>query len=94
MHVRFPHADEAYIKAKVDGGFYTTENEVVRDAIRRMREEDERIRRFQAAVSLGDADIAAGKSAPFDKKMVEEIKRKAMDGARKGSRKYNPDVIP
>ena len=54
MHVRFSEVDEHYIKSKVESGLYTSENEVVRDAVRRMREEDERIARFQAAVRLGD----------------------------------------
>ena len=32
MHVRLSEVDENYIKGKVESGFYTSENEVVRDA--------------------------------------------------------------
>ncbi len=35
MHVRFSEVDEHYIKSKVESGFYTSENEVVRDVVRR-----------------------------------------------------------
>ena len=64
MHVRFSEVDENYIKNKVLSGFYASENEVVRDAVRRMREEEERIARFQAAVRIGDEQIERGETVP------------------------------
>ena len=38
MHVRFADVDENFIKTEVQSGFYTNETELVRDAVRRMRE--------------------------------------------------------
>ena len=72
MHVRFSDVDEHYIKGKVESGFYTSENEVVRDAVRRMREEEERIARFQASVRIGDEQIERGETVPYSKELMEQ----------------------
>ena len=42
MFDRLAKVDREFIKAKVQAGFYTSEIELVRDAIRKMREEDEK----------------------------------------------------
>ena len=94
MHVRFPDVDENFIKGKVNGGFYTSENEAVRDAVRRMRQEEERIQRFQAAVALGDADLAAGRMEPLTPELMKSIRQRAIDKARTGTASYHPDVTP
>ena len=41
MHIRFAEIDEGFIKSQVESGFYTNETEVVRDAVRRLREEQQ-----------------------------------------------------
>lgn len=94
MHVRFSEVDEHYIKGKVESGVYTSENEVVRDAVRRMREEDERIARFQAAVRLGDEQIARGETVPYSKELMEQIGQRAVQHAKQGHKIDNPDVLP
>jgi len=94
MHVRFSEVDEHYIKGKVESGFYTSENEVVRDAVRRMREEDGRIARFQAAVRLGDEQIERGETVPYSKELMEQIGQRAVQRAKQGHKIDNPDVLP
>ena len=94
MHVRFSEVDEHYIKGKVESGVYTSENEVVRDAVRRMREEDERIARFQAAVRIGDEQIERGETMPYSKELMEQIEQRAVQWAKQGKKIDNPDVIP
>lgn len=94
MHVRFSDVDEYYIKAKVESGFYTSENEVVRDAVRRMREDEERIARFQAAVRLGDEQIERGETVPYSKELMEQIGQRAVQRAKQGKKIDNPDVLP
>jgi len=94
MHVRFSEADAHYIKGKVESGFYSSENEVVRDAVRRMRAEEERIARFQAAVRLGDAQIERGETVPYSKELIEQIVQRAVQRARQGNKIDNPDVLP
>ena len=94
MHVRLSEVDENYIKSKVASGFYTSENEVVRDAVRRMREEEERIARFQAAVRIGDEQIERGETVPYSKELMEQISQRAVQRAKQGKKIDNPDVLP
>ena len=94
MHVRLSEVDENYIKGKVESGFYTSENEVVRDAVRRMREEEERIARFQAAVRIGDEQIERGETVPYSQELMEQISQRAVQRARQGKKVDNPDVLP
>ena len=94
MHVRFPDVDERYIKSKVESGFYTSENEVVRDAVRRMREEEEHVARFQAAVRIGDEQIERGETVPYSKELMEQIGQRAVQRAKQGKKIDNPDVLP
>ena len=94
MHIRFSDVDEHYIKGKVESGFYTSENEVVRGAVRRMREEEERIARFQAAVRIGDEQIERGETVPYCKELMEQIGQRAVQRAKQGKKIDNPDVLP
>lgn len=94
MHVRLPEVDENYIKGKVERGFYTSENEAVRDAVRRMREEEERIARFQAAVRIGDEQIERGETVPYSQELMEQIGQRAVERAQQGKKIDNPDVLP
>jgi antitoxin ParD1/3/4 len=94
MHVRLSEVDENYIKGKVESGFYTSEHDVVRDAVRRMREEEERIARFQAAVRIGDEQIERGDTVPYSKELMEQIGQRAVQRAKQGKPIDNPDVLP
>lgn len=71
-----------------------SENEVVRDAVRRMREEEERIARFQATVRIGDEQIERGETVPYSKELMEQIGQRAVQRARQGKKIDNPDVLP
>ena len=75
MNVGFPEVDEKYIKSKVEAGYYTNETEVVRDAIRHMREEEERRANFRAAVQLGVNQIANGEGIPFTDELMDNIEK-------------------
>jgi antitoxin ParD1/3/4 len=94
MQVRFSEVDESYIKTKVKKGFYTTENEVVRDAVRRMREEEERLVSFRAAVQIGDEQIERGETVPYNKELMKKIEAQAIRRAKKHEKIDNPDVLP
>ena len=84
MHVRLSEVDENYIKGKVESGFYTSENEVVRDAVRGMRER-ERIARFQAAVRIGDEQIERGETVPYSQELMAQISQRAVQRASKAN---------
>ncbi len=93
MNINFPPVDEQYIKSQVELGFYGNATEMVRDAIRRLREEDERRKAFVAAVRLGEEDIAAGRVKPYTPELFETIKRNALKKFADGT-EPDPDVLP
>ena len=68
MHVRFADVDENFIKAEVHNGFYVNETELIRDAVRRLREDKERAKRFQEAVSKGVQAIEQGETVELTSK--------------------------
>jgi len=65
MDVTIPKSLEALVRRKVDEGLYSTEEEVVGDALRLMQARDEAAQikraRLQDAIERGYADIAAGR---------------------------------
>ena len=93
MNIHFPSVDETYIKQKVAAGFYSNATELVRDAVRRLREADEQRQALLAAVQVGDDQIARGEYRPYTPELFEEIKRNARDKVKRGHQP-NPDVLP
>lgn len=69
---------EAWIDSRVQSGLYRSSSEVVREAIRLLREKEElkelRRQQLRAAVAKGIDDLDAGRSQPFDRDLVEELK--------------------
>ena len=65
MDVTIPKSLEALVRRKVDEGLYSTEEEVVGEALRLMQARDEATQikraRLQDAIERGYADIAAGR---------------------------------
>jgi antitoxin ParD1/3/4 len=94
MHVRFADVDENFIKAEVQSGFYTNETELVRDAVRRMREEKEHARRFQEAVARGIQAVERGETVALTPDLLQEIKQDAIRKARNGEPYSSTDAIP
>jgi antitoxin ParD1/3/4 len=93
MHVRFANVDENFIKTEVLNGFYTNETELVRDAVRRMREEKERAKRFQEAVVRGIQAVERGETVALTPDLLQEIKQDAICKARNGE-PYNSSLMP
>ncbi len=94
MHIEFAAVDSQYIKDSVKQGYFRSEAEAVRDAVRRAREEQEaKQERLLAALQRGDADIAAGRVTPYTPALLAKIKKDAVRQAKAG-RKPKADVIP
>ncbi len=79
MNLNLAPIDEAYLKDKVEEGYYINMAEAIRDAIRRMREMDERSgsRNFHDAIMKGERQIANGQYKPYTPALFEEIQRNA-----------------
>jgi antitoxin ParD1/3/4 len=65
MDITIPKSLEALVRQKVDEGRYSTEDEVVADALRLMEARDEAVRisrsRLQDAIERGYADAGEGR---------------------------------
>jgi len=65
MDITMPESLEALVRRKVDEGHYSTEDEVVADALRLMQARDEvaenKRARLRDAIERGYEDAAAGK---------------------------------
>ena len=94
MHLKFAPVDEKFIKEKVDSGFYSSETELVKDAVRHMREEEEKFNRFEAAVRVGDEQIANGQTVPYSSELMNKIRHRAIKKALKAKKVINSDATP
>jgi len=77
-------------------GFYANETEVVRDAVRRLREQKEAQQtQFYRAVMKGHRQIEQGLTVSFSRELLEQIDSEAVEKVKNGEKiTYDPDVIP
>lgn len=81
MNINFPPADEAFIKHKIDSGYYSNATEMIRDAVRRLREEDERRQQLLAALRLGEEQIARGETVTYTPSLLDQLAQQAIQNA-------------
>lgn len=93
MHVNFSPVDENFIKRSVEGGLYGNATELVRDAVRRLREnEEQRHAELVAALQLGENDIANGRTKPYTKALMKEIRERVISRAAAGEKPKSDDA--
>ncbi len=93
MHVNLSPEMESYIKSKVVSGFYGNATEVIRDAIRRMQAEEERIAALRKAVAQGDEQLDRGEGTEYTREHVTKIADRARKNLHNG-KPVDPDVLP
>jgi len=93
MHVNLSPEMESFIKAKVASGFYGNATEVIRDAIRRMQAEENRVAAWQAAIKVGDDQLERGEGVAYSARMLEDITHSAI-GAMHSGKPMDPDALP
>ena len=70
----------AYVTKKVRSGRYSNTSEVIREGLRRMEEDDERLEALKKRLKLGEREIKEGKHSPYSlKSIVKEIERSKAD---------------
>ncbi len=88
MNVSLTPELEKLINEKVDSGLYQTASEVVREALRLLKEHDHERVRLQADVQAGFDQLARGQGTLHDKasgrRLAEQIK---VDGRKARARK-------
>lgn len=73
MHVNLSPEMEGFIKRKVANGFYGNATEVIRDAIRRMQAEENRIAAWQSAIKQGDDQLDRGEGITYSAETLKDI---------------------
>ena len=86
MNVVFPPVDEEYLKNKVDSGFYSNITEAVRDAVRRMREDDEKrkLEALRAALAIGLEQAERRELIPYSLDFMDSAMKSALENAQRG----------
>jgi antitoxin ParD1/3/4 len=92
MHINLSPEMEGYIKGKVASGFYGNATEVIRDAIRRMQSEDDRVAAWQAAIAKGETQLDRGEGVAYTSELMEILTQSAL-AAMHSNQPINPDVL-
>jgi putative addiction module CopG family antidote len=92
MHIRFAEADKAFMAHQIQQGFFTSETELVRAAVRDMRERREN--RFHQAIQAGVDDVRHGRTMPLTDALKAEILEKGIKRAQQGRPYTNFDALP
>lgn len=93
MHVNLSPEMEGFIKGKVASGFYGNATEVIRDAIRRMQAEEQRLASWQAAIKAGDDQLDRGEGIAYTPETLNDITQSAI-GAMNSGQPMDADVLP
>jgi antitoxin ParD1/3/4 len=93
MHVNLSPEMEGFIKTKVASGFYGNATEVIRDAIRRMQAEENRVAAWQAAIKVGDDQLDRGEGIAYTAETLNDITQSAIRTMHSGA-PMDPDVFP
>lgn len=93
MHINLSPEVEHYLQTKVGTGFYSNASEVVRDAIRRMWEEDQKLEKLRSALRIGEEQIEAGDGdgVAYSANRLDSITEKAFANTRI-SKEINSDI--
>lgn len=93
MHVNLSPEMEGFIKGKVASGFYGNATEVIRDAIRRMQAEEQRLASWQAAIKEGDDQLDRGEGIAYTPATLNDITQSAI-GTMNSGQPIDADVLP
>ena len=72
MHINLSSEMESFIKGKVASSFYGNATEVIRDAIRRMQSEEDRVLAWRSAVQKGNAELDRGEGMVYTAQALGE----------------------
>lgn len=74
MHVSLTPRLEDYVREKVAAGLYNNNSEVIREALRLMAENEViRRRTIEAALQVGEDDIAAGRYTTYEANEIDKL---------------------
>ena len=87
MHINLGEAYEIFIQDEIKAGLYGNATELIRDALRRMKEHKEtrRIQNIHALVAIGEAQIAEGQGIRYTDDFMDQAMQQAIKNHNAGS---------
>jgi putative addiction module CopG family antidote len=92
MKVSFAEVDEAYLRNKVESGYYGSVSEAIRDMVRKQRESEQG--RLLSALEIGEQAIRDGKVFTYSRELFDEAVNGGIAASQGGEVTWNPDVRP
>ena len=92
MKVSFAPIDEAYLRNKVESGYYGSVSEAVRDMVRKQREREQAS--LLAALEVGEQAVRDGQTFDYATTLFDEAVSRGTEAARRGKTASSPDVRP
>lgn len=95
MLEKLAEADRTFIKTQVEAGYYTSEIEVVRDAVRRMREGNERykLETIRSLLKVAHEQIQRGEQVPYTSDLLDQSFERALNN-HKNNKRIRDEVRP
>ena len=90
MHIKFSDIDDKFIKNTVAMGYYTSETELVRDAVRKLRE-NANLDSMRKLLSTGLEQIEKGETIPYSTDFMDTAMKQAQKNHQSG--KPVPDEL-
>ena len=66
LSITLPPEMASFIRQKVNSGLYSSNSEIIREALRGMMDRDRRLERLDTAIAQGVADAEAGRVQDID----------------------------
>jgi antitoxin ParD1/3/4 len=79
LSITLPAEMATFIRQKVDSGLYSSNSEIIREALRSMMERERHLERLDTAIARGVADAEAGRVEDIDAVQAELRGRFAVD---------------
>jgi antitoxin ParD1/3/4 len=85
MHLKLGHEFDGFIQAQVDSGMYGNATEVIRDALRHMknRQEEKSLESIQALLAVGEKQIANGETIAYNPGLLDRLRKEAIENSQK-----------
>jgi antitoxin ParD1/3/4 len=71
LSITLPSEMATFIRQKVDSGLYSSNSEIIREALRGMMERERRLEQLDIAIAQGVADAEAGRVQEIDEVRTE-----------------------
>lgn len=93
MPIQIPADIEVRIRQKVERGDYPNEDDVIRQALRLLDEQEDAIAALRAKLQIGLDQLDRGEGRLFTPELVNQIRHEAEERYQRGDLP-NPDVTP